>query len=158
MRNIMHVLPCGAVYRFKQHEYSDMAERMTNYIFANIDREDINFEVNGDNYGRKRKPWAAAYYKKVMNTVWKHIVEHILESDRVLIPHKKTPSILYIGQIPDNPKRIAKRRKKKQVRFATNDVRYGVVLDGFDHSYYFRMSFRNRCRLYERIKAGQNYH
>ena len=158
MKNISHVLPCGAVYRFKQMEYSDMAERMTDYIFANIPREDINFEVNGDNYGRKRAPWAAAYYKKVMNTVWKHIVEHILDSDRVIIPHKRTPAMLYIGAIPDNPKRITKKHKKSNPYFGTAGTRYGVILDGFDHSYYFRMSFRNRCRLYARLKAGQNYH
>ena len=94
----------------------------------------------------------------MMNSVWKHVIDHILDSDRVIISTKKDPVIIYIGKIPDNPSRITKKRKQSRVYFATDHVRYGVNVDGFEHSYYFRMSYKNRLKLFQNLKAGKNYH
>lgn len=78
----------------------------------------------------------------------------MMEGDRIILPYGK---IMYIGVIPDNPKRIAKWRKKKQLNLHTDGKRYGVKLIGMEHSCYFRMPYRRRKELYERIIAGQNF-
>lgn len=158
MKKITHVLPCGAIYQFRQYGYKDMSNGLVEYMFKSIPRDIIDKKVKGDNYGRKIKPWGQAYYAKMMNTVWKHVVEHLLDSDRVVIPHNKRPTIMYIGQVPDDQTKFAKRHKKLRPYFATSGNRYTILLDGVEHSYYFRMTQRNRARLYTRIKEGKNYH
>lgn len=77
-----------------------------------------------------------------------------MEGDRILLPYGK---IMYIGVIPDNPRRIAKWRKKKALNLHTNGRRYGVKLIGMDHDCYFRMPFRRRKELVDRINGGQNF-
>lgn len=158
MKNIYHVIPCGAIYKFRQYEYKDMARKVLSLVFSQP-KELLNAIVKGDNYGRKLEPWGTALYAKLMNTVWKLVVEHLLDADRVIIPYRKGMDVtLYIGKMPDNPKRIAKQHKRLHPYFATEGMRYGVILDGVKHSYYFRMTQANRLQLYNNIKKGKNYH
>lgn len=158
MRRIHHVLPCGAIYSFRQYGYRDFAKGLIDYMFENIPRQIANDISNGNNHGRKRIPWGTAIYAKIMNTLWSYIVEHLLEADRVIITHKKMKLVMYIGQVPDNPHRMSKRYRKLPLHFATEGKRYTILLDGLKHSYYFRMTQRNRRRLYQNIVQGKNYH
>lgn len=77
-----------------------------------------------------------------------------MESDRL---HIKDNIYLYIGT-PRNRK-VVKSRKKKQYGLKPGPYkRYrGIVLDGFEHRYFFRMPFRRRKELSDRIKNGQNF-
>lgn len=82
-------------------------------------------------------------------------MNRLMESDRLLI---KDNIYLYIGT-PRN-RTVVKARKKKLYGVASGPYKrhYGVVLDGIGHRYFFRMPFRRRKELAERIKGGQHFY
>lgn len=78
-----------------------------------------------------------------------------MESDRL---HVKDDIYMYIGT-PRNRK-VVKARKKRLYSAVPGPYKrhFGVVLDGINHKYFFRMPFRRRNELAQRIKRGQNFH
>jgi hypothetical protein len=78
-----------------------------------------------------------------------------MESDRLII---KDGISLYIGT-PRN-RTVVKARKKRMYRKDPGPYKrhHGVVLDGLGHKYFFRMPFRRRKELAERIKNGQHFY
>lgn len=67
---------------------------------------------------------------------------------------------MFIGNIPNNPKRIAHKMKKDNLMLHTMRKRYGVVMEsnGKRLSVQFRMPGRRRKELAERILGGQNFY
>jgi len=97
--------------------------------------------------------------RRVGNEVFRHflyiVVSRLMEGDRLIFDDSIS---LFIGTIKNNPKGIAKPRKKRQIYFENPGYRRGIVLHGLDHEYFFRMPFRRRKELVERIKNGQEFY
>lgn len=75
-----------------------------------------------------------------------------MESERLVINKELS---LYIGT-PKQPKKSPKKQQKFKVVGDKRKV-YGVVLDGMEHEYFFRMPLRRRKELMQRILKGQNF-
>ena len=83
------------------------------------------------------------------------IVSRLMDGDRLIINNEVS---LFIGTIKNNPKGIAKARKKRQIYFENPGYRKGLVMTGLEHEYFFRMPARRRKELVMRIKDGQEFY
>ena len=124
------------------------------FIRQEVDDEVLKQGRDHQGSGRNYNKQAYTLGQKIIRIFLRIIVDKMMEGDRILLPYGK---IMYIGVIPDNPRRIAKWSKKKLINLHTNGRRYGVKLVGMQHDAYFRMPQRRRSELAERIQAGQNF-
>lgn len=145
-----HILFSGAVHEFTEYRIDDLVD--PKYIRSVVPKEVMCMYIDPNQVGRKLDPMAAKVGKTIVRDAIAYIVDRMMESDRLLLPYGKQ---MYIGVIPNNPKRIAKRRKKVELNLHTGGKRFGVRMDGTKENYYFRMPKRRRKELRERIMNGQ---
>lgn len=124
------------------------------HFLNNTPKEVLALYKNPEHVGRKYKMVAEFVACHVFRHFMHILVNRLMESDRLVIDDQLS---LFIGTVKKNPKKVAKARKKKQIYFATLGRRYGVVLHGMEHDFYFRMPYRRRKELYDRITEGQNF-
>lgn len=135
----------GAMWRFKEYGYEDMITVSKMY---SLKKEDFLKLVDPDNLGRKRKPTSRRAYAKLVKTFWRKVVDRMMESERFIINDELS---MYIGRVdPD---------KNNPAIGELQDIRttHGVILNGFFHNYYFRMPYRRRRELRDRLKKGQSF-
>lgn len=152
MKRITHKLYCGAVYSFNEYRIRDFIPE--DYIIEKLGKDKLSKFIDPYTTGRKFKPIAGRLGSLIIRLFFKKVIDRLMNSDILDIGYGRR---LYIGRIRENPKMIAKKRKRVNPLLLTMGKRYGVVMDGFSHNYYFRMPFRRRKELYERIKSGQSF-
>lgn len=159
MQKIWHVLPCGAMYTFKEYRYEDVSKKLIDYIWKRIPKSELEKLIPIASTNRSKKLWCHRFYVKFMKEFIRQMVDQMLESNRIIIKESKGKKVMmFVGRIPDNPTRIAKARKQKLNWLDEDFKNYAVVLEGIPHSYYFRLRSDRRRELAERIKKGQNFH
>lgn len=145
-----HVMPSGATYDFVEYGIADLVD--PSYIRSELPRMVMATYINPDHVGRKLDKMAEKVGKVIVRDMMRYIVDRLMQSDRLMLPYGKQ---LYIGVIPDNPKRIAKKHKLRNLCLETGGKRFGVRMDGTKENYYFRMPRRRRTELATRLLNNQ---
>lgn len=120
-------------------------------------RERLSQYVDPYTVGRKFKVIGYRLGVRIVKSMFKHIVNRLMESEIFDMGYRQK---MFIGVIPNNPDRIAKQVKKDNPMWHTMRRRYGVVMEseGKRLSVQFRMPSRRRKELAERILKGQRFY
>jgi hypothetical protein len=151
---ITHVLPCGALYEFTEYRIEDLID--TGYIVENVSRETLAFYKDPYSVGRKLHKMAHVVGVTVVRDSLAYIVGRLLEGDRYMTPYTRQ---MYIGVLPKNRTTTStkKRRIPPDKKLPPPKQVFGIIVEGMDQNYYFRMPGRRRKELAKRIQAGQWY-
>jgi hypothetical protein len=126
-------------------------------ILEKVPKERLSQYVNPYFVGRKFKVIAYRLGVLIVKSMFKHIINRLMESEIFNMGYRQR---LFIGSIPNNPNRIAKQVKKDNVPWHTMRRRYAVVMEseGKRLSVQFRMPQRRRQELADRILKGQRFY
>jgi len=138
--------------KFLEHRYEDIAP--IDFILSRFPKEEILKITNPDSVGRKPRKVAERLNSVIVRMFWEKVMNNIMES-QVMEIDKYTK--LYIGVTgKKGDGRQVKYRKKKLTYMHQRNI-FGVVLNGFFHSYYFSIPSRRRQELVARLKKGQTF-
>jgi hypothetical protein len=149
-KRVKHILPSGATYSFTEYGINDLVDCKD--IRAHLSKEVMSTYIDPYAVGRKLDKMASHVGKVIVRDMFTYIVDRLMQSDRLILPYGKE---MYIGHIPHNPKRIAKKWKLHELNLHSGGKRFGVRMDGTKENYYFRMPKRRRKELRQRIMDGQ---
>lgn len=143
----------GSTVIIKEHTTHDLIPIL--YIRNNVSKEALALYKNPEQVGRKYEKVAQIVGARIFRHFLFLLVNHLMDSDRVVLQGGES---IFIGLHKKNSERVASYRKKRQIYFANNGRRYGIILYGLDHKYYFRMPHRRRLELRDRINKGQRFY
>ena len=139
------------VREFHEINLNDLSD--INYITENVPQSLSSKYINVDSVGRKKKRVAQKLTNAVLRKFFQLLIDHLFDLDRLVIRKKYS---MYIGKL--RKPHLVKKNKQHQHNFHTDGKWYGVVLDGLNHRYFFRMPRRRREELRKRIQEGEQYY
>lgn len=143
----------GSFYDYGEYGIDDIIP--IDIIRKNVEKETLKQVADSYVVGRNLNKLANILGKKIVRIFIRILTEHLLDSDRIILGYGRS---MYIGPIPHNPKRTVAKRWKNNHLFHTGGKRYGIILEGTSYRPYFRMPFRNRKKLAEKIFEGNRYY
>jgi hypothetical protein len=125
------------------------------YVHQQVPKEVMRKYQNMNRCGNNYKTAARELSKEIARRFFFEVMNRLMESDRLVITKDIS---LYIGT-PKPPRwKTLKTIRNKRVKTPYRNRYYGVVLDGVAHKYRFRMPYRRRKELRERVLSGQNFY
>ena len=143
----------GVVREFHEMNLHDVIDNK--YIADRIPQKVARNYINPDPIGRARLPVAQKLGAFIFRTFMKILIDNLMEKNRLVIRRKYA---MYIGKLRMKPYKLVTKHKRHNHHFHTDGKWYGVVLDGMDHNYSFRMPRRRRQELYDRIMNGEQFY
>jgi hypothetical protein len=122
-------------------------------IKEHVSKEEMCKTLNIYSFKRNLKKMSRVLAQKILTLFFKKLVDHILNGDRVLLPHGRS---MYIGVMP---KRKQGTYNRRHLNLHTGGKIYGVKLVGVKpHNYHFKLNPARRIELMKRIQEGQEYY
>ena len=153
MRRRHFKLKDGTFYDFGEHTYEDIVD--VEVIRAHVGKDTLLQTGNLETAGRSYNKLAFLLGKKILRLFLEKVVDHLMNSDRITFGREKS---MYIGLIKHNPERMVKASKQNDPLVHSGGKRYGVKMTGIGRDHYFRIPYRRRVELKDRIMKGQPFY
>ena len=144
MKTRQHMLPCGRVIFYKEYTPADIGEQLNVYLFKH--RKALDALSSLRDSGNSRVRWAKNVYNKFSTILTEHLVNHMLEGDRITTLQNHTWMI------------AGTNRDTKHVNWHSDGITYNIVIKGLKGKFGIRMNRTKRRELQSRIISGQAYH
>lgn len=156
MRRRRFKLKDDTFYVFGEYSYQDVVNAdVIALARQHVDKDTLKSVYDFESAGRSYNKLAFLLGKKILRLFLEKVVDHLMASDRIILGNEK---YMYIGVIPNNPDRMVKLSKQGDPLVHSRGRRYGVKMTGVGREHYFRMPYRRRLELSERIKNGQSFY
>lgn len=142
-------LPDGTFYCFGEY-------RVENLLPVSRIRKVIDDKALARCYHYKSAEDAARRLSgKIISRFMFHVVEHLMNSDRVDLGKGR---FFYIGIVNNKDNGIFAKKSYPFSTVATGGKKYGICIQGEACQYYVRMPARRRRELRDRIVRGQQFY
>lgn len=146
MKKRQRILPCGRVVYFEETYPQDIANSKSISRALLASRKKLDALVSFKSAGKRNKQWVPRVYNKFTTFLVEHLLERLLEGDRIFTYKGNVWMISGRGD------------GGKYVNWHSDGKSYGIVIKGINSKFGIRMSRAKRKELKERILNGQNYH
>lgn len=142
----------GAIVNVKVFNVDDLAGE-SELIREHVSKEEMCKTLNIYSFKRNLKKMAQAISHKIVVLFLKKLVDHMMESDRILLPFGRS---MYIGVMP---KRKEGTYKRRYLNLHTGGKVYGVKLMGAEtRNYHIKLNPARRVELMKRLEEGQEFY